>query len=103
MQSKRALKEYVGEYDNPTGALKIEKEGQHLVGTYNLKSTPLVRLADDHFEATAEGFNGFKITFISDKNGFVERAIVDMGERGNAAFTREVKPRPVSAKFLKRC
>jgi carbamoyltransferase len=103
MQSKRPLKDFEGEYENPTGILKIEKEGNQLKGTYNLQSTVMIRLADDMFEATDEGFKGFKITFIPDKNGFIDRALVDMGERGSAIFTRELKRVSVSKRYMRKC
>jgi len=103
MQSGRALKDYVGDYDNTTGVLRIAREGKQLTGTYNAQTTPLVRLAEDVFEATAEAFQGFKITFIPDKNGFVERAVVNMGEQGEAVFTRELKRQSVSKKFMSKC
>jgi hypothetical protein len=103
MQSRRPLKEYLGDYVNPTGALKIEKEGSQLKGTYNLQVTLLSRVADDLFEATSDDFKGFKVTFIPDKNGFIERAIVDMGERGTAVFTREAQPVSLSKKYLRKC
>lgn len=103
MQSRRALKDYVGDYDNTTGVLKIEPDGDQLTGTYNAQTTPLVRVAEDVFEATAEVYKGFKITFIPDKNGFVERAVVDMGEQGEAIFTREFKRHAVSKKFMRKC
>lgn len=103
MQSGRALKDYLGDYDNTTGVLRIAREGKQLTGTYNAQTTPLVRLAEDVFEATAEAFQGFKITFIPDKNGFVERALVNMGEQGEAVFTRELKRQSVSKKFMSKC
>ena len=103
MQSRKPLKEYVGDYENPTGVLKIEKEGGQLKGIYNTQTTPLVRMADDLFEATADDFKGIKLTFIPDKNGFIDRAIVDMGERGSAVFTREAQPLPVSKKYMRKC
>jgi len=103
MQSRRPLKEYVGDYENPTGVLKIEKEGSQLKGIYNLQATLLSRVADDLFEATSDDFKGFKITFIPDKNGFIERAIVDMGERGTAVFTREAQPPSLSKKHMRKC
>ena len=103
MQSERALKDYVGDYDNPTGVLRIGREGDQLTGTYNAQTTPLVRLAEDVFEATSEAYKGFKITFIPDKNGFAERAVVDMGEQGEAVFTREYKRQSVSKKFMSKC
>jgi hypothetical protein len=74
-----------------------------LNGIYNALTTPLTRLGDDLFEATSDDFKGFKVTFIPDKNGFVERAIIDMGERGSAVFTREHQPLPVSKKFMRKC
>ncbi|HVG20010.1 MAG TPA: carbamoyltransferase C-terminal domain-containing protein, partial [Blastocatellia bacterium] len=103
MHSGRPLKDYVGDYENTTGILKIEREGNQLKGTYNAQTTPVVRLAEDAFEATAEVYQGFKITFIPDKNGFVERAVVNMGERGEAIFTREQKRQSVSKKFMRKC
>jgi len=103
MQSRRPLKEYVGDYENPTGMLKIEQEGSQLKGTYNLQATLLSRVADDLFEATSDDFKGFKVTFIPDKNGFIERAIVDMGERGTAVFTREAQPLSLSKRHMRKC
>jgi carbamoyltransferase len=103
MQSRRALKDYVGDYDNTTGVLKIEPDGDQLTGTYNAQTTPLARVAEDVFEATGEIYKGFKITFIPDKNGFVERAVVDMGEQGEAVFTREFKRHAVSKKLMRKC
>jgi carbamoyltransferase len=103
MQSRRPLKEYVGDYESPTGALKIEKEKGQLRGIYNAQFTSLHRLADDLFEATSDDFKGFKITFIPDKNGFIRRAIIDMGERGSAVFTRQAKSRPVSKRYMRKC
>jgi carbamoyltransferase len=103
MQSRRPLKEYVGEYENPTGILKIEKEGNQLKGTYNLQSTIMMRLSDDLFEASDEAFKGFKITFIPNKNGFIDRALIDMGERGSAIFTREPKRLSVSKRYMRKC
>ena len=103
MQSRRPLKEYVGEYENPTGILKIEREGSQLRGTYNLQSSVLTRLSDDLFEATEDAFKGFKITFIPNKNGFTDRALIDMGERGTAIFMREPKRLSVSKRFMSKC
>ena len=103
MQSSRPLKEYVGEYENPTGVLKIEKEGSLLRGTYNLQSTAMSRLSDDLFEASDDAFKGFKITFIPNKNGFIDRALIDMGERGTATFTREPKRSTVSKRYMRKC
>lgn len=103
MQSRRPLKEYVGEYANPTGVLKIEKEGNQLKGTYNLQSTGMARLSDDLFEATDEAFKGFKITFIPNRNGFIDRVLIDMGERGTATFTREPKRLSVSKRYMRKC
>ena len=103
MHFGRPMREYVGEYENPTGVLKIEKAGSQLKGTYNFQSTLLTRLSDDLFEATDDAFKGFKITFIPDKNGFLDRALVDMGERGSAVFTREPKRQSVSKKYVRKC
>jgi hypothetical protein len=103
MHSRRPLKEYVGDYDNPTGILKIEQEGNELQGIYNAQTTPLVRMADDLFEATSDAYKGFKVTFIPDKNGFIERAIIDMGEQGSAVFTREPHTLPASKKYMRKC
>jgi carbamoyltransferase len=103
MQSRRPLKDYVGEYENPTGILKIEKDGNQLKGTYNVQSTGLLRLTDDLFEATDDNFKGFKITFIPDKSGFLGRAFIDMGESGTAIFTREPKRSSVSKKYMRKC
>jgi carbamoyltransferase len=103
MQSRRPLKEYVGDYESPTGGLKIAKEGGRLKGIYNAQSTSLSRVADDLFEAASDDFKGFKLTFIPDKNGIIERAIIDMGEQGSAVFTRDVKPRSVSKRYMRKC
>lgn len=103
MQSKRPLKDYAGEYENSTGVLKIERDASQLKGTYNAQTTSLVRLSDDMFEAIDEGFKGFKVTFIPDKNGFIDRALVDMGERGSAMFTREIKRASVSKRYMRKC
>jgi carbamoyltransferase len=103
MQFRRPLKDFVGEYENPTGILKIEKEGNQLKGTYNAQSTLMSRLPDDLFEATDENFKGFKVTFIPDRNGFIDRALVDMGERGSAVFTRELKRQSVSKGYMRKC
>lgn len=103
MQTRRPLKEYVGEYENPTGVLKIEKDGNQLKGTYNLQATVLGRLSDDLFEASDDAFKGFKITFIPNRNGFIDRALIDMGERGTAIFTREAKRPSVSKRYMRKC
>jgi hypothetical protein len=103
MQSERPLKDYVGDYDSPNSALTIELEGDHLKGMYNGKPTPLLRVADDVFEATDEAYEGFKITFVPDKNGFPERAIVKQRDLALWEFTREVKRQSVSKKFMRKC
>jgi hypothetical protein len=103
MQSRLPLKDYVGGYESPTGSLKIEKEGGQLIGIYNAQSTSLSPLGDNLFEATSDNFKGFKITFIPDRNGFIGRAMIDMGERGSAVFTREAKPRSVNKGYMRKC
>lgn len=102
-QSRRPLKDYVGDYDSPTGMLRIEREGGKLKGIYNAQSIPLNRLDEDLFEATANDFKGVRITFIADKNAFIGRAIIDMGERGSTVFTRDAKPRPLSKSYMRKC
>jgi carbamoyltransferase len=103
MHGVRPLKDYVGEYDSTNSALTIEVEGDQLKGTYNGKSTPLLRVAEDVFEATDEAYQGFKITFIPDKNGSPERAIVKQGEVVLWEFARENKRQSVSKKFMRKC
>lgn len=103
MQTKRPLKDYEGDYDNTTGVLRIEANAKQLKGTYNAQTTPLVRTAEDVFEATGEVYKGFKVTFIPNKNGFIERAIVNMGEGGEAVFNREAKRQSISKKFMRKC
>jgi carbamoyltransferase len=103
MQSRRSLKDYVGAYDHPTGVLKIEKQGNQLIGVYNAQTTPLTRMADDLFGAAAEKFRSFKITFIPDRVGFIERAVVNMANRGDAVFTRQAEIRSVNKKYLRKC
>lgn len=103
MQTRRPIKDYVGEYENPTGVLKVEQDGNQLKGIYNAQTTPLVRTSHDIFEATAEVFKGYKISFIPDRMGFVGRAVVHMGESGEAVFTRELKRKEVSKRFMRRC
>lgn len=102
MQSGRPLKDYVGDYDSPTDALRIDLEGDQLKGTYNGKSTPLLQVADDVFEATDEVYEGFKITFVPDRSGLPERAIVKQGEVLLWEFTRENKRQSVSRKSLRK-
>jgi carbamoyltransferase len=103
MQSRRTLKDYVGDYDNAIGVLKIGLEGANLTGTYNAQTESLVQTADGVFEATGENYAGFKFNFIPDKNGNIERVVVDMGAQGEAVFTRELKKQSVSKKFMRKC
>ena len=103
MQSGRPLKDYVGDYDSPNSVLKIERDGDQLKGTYNGKSTPLVRVGHDVFEATDEAYAGFRITFIPNKDGVAERAIVKQGDVVLWEFTREIKRQSVSKKFMRKC
>jgi carbamoyltransferase len=103
MQSGRPLKDYVGDYDSPNSVLKIERAGDQLKGTYNGKSTPLVRVGHDAFEATDEAYAGFRITFIPNKDGVAERAIVKQGDVVIWEFTREIKKQSVSKKFMRKC
>jgi carbamoyltransferase len=103
MQSGRPLKDYVGDYDSLNSVLKIERDGDQLKGTYNGKSTPLVRVGHDVFEATDEAYAGFRITFIPNKDGIAERAIVKQGDVVLWEFTREIKRQLVSKKFMRKC
>jgi carbamoyltransferase len=103
MHSGRPLKDYVGDYDSPNDVLRIEQEENQLKGTYNGKSTLLVQVAHDVFEATDEVYEGFKITFVPDRNGMPERAIVKQGEVVLWEFTRIIQKQSVSKKFMRKC
>jgi carbamoyltransferase len=102
-KSRRPLKEYVGTYSSPVGTLKIDRERNQLIGTYNAQPTPLVRLADDLFEPAGDNFKGFKLTFIPDNQGFIERVVIHIGESEEAVLTRKARPWSVSKSYLKRC
>jgi carbamoyltransferase len=104
MLTRRPLKDYTGTYGgNPTGDLLIKRDGRQLTATHNGRSTTLRRVAEEAFEVTGELFKGFKLSFFPDRNGFVGRVVIDMGERGQAVFTREPQRRRVTDAFMKRC
>lgn len=105
MLTKRPLKDYVGTYGgHPTGDLIIERDGRKLKVLHGGRTTTLRRASEDTFEVTGEVFKDNKLIFFPDRNGFVNRVVVDMGDHGQAAFTRPPqRRRRITDAFMKRC
>src|SRR5262249_12759843 len=91
MQTRRPLQDYAGEYQHATGVMKVEPDGDQLVAIYKTQRTSLVRSSHDSFEVSGEAFKGYRVSFIPDRAGFVDRVVVTSTTGVEFVFTREVE------------
>src|SRR5262249_50864466 len=102
MQTRRPLQDYAGEYQHATGVMKVEPDGDQLVAIYKTQRTSLVRSSHDSFEVSGEAFKGYRVSFIPDRAGFVDRVVVTSTTGVEFVFTREVERRPVRKQFMRK-
>lgn len=104
MSTGRSLGHYSGIYKDLRGEILTIEEHQGLLkAIYKDFSTSLARSLDDTFNVTGGLFEEYQVSFMPDKHGFIERAIIYMGTNGEATFIRATEPRILSETFKSKC